>query len=108
MTSKALKAYDFLKTLSEEYQFYDKHFFWKTDKELKTARFRLLLNIVFNEYSNAIDNNSEMEEHEQSLFETSCTDEDLLAASSTSGIKQNGDQNRKHDSCYRCQQKDNS
>lgn len=96
MTSKALKAYDLLTNLSEEYQFYDKHFLWKTDKELKTARFRLLLNIIFNEYSNAIHDNSnanvKVEDHEQSLFETSCTDEELLAASSTSGIKQNGDQ----------------
>jgi len=55
MTSRVLKAYDLLTKLSEEYQFYDEHFTWRNDKELKTAKFRLLLSIVFNEYSKAID-----------------------------------------------------
>lgn len=97
MTSSVLTASDLLIKLSEEYQshqFHDENLEWKNDKELKIAKFSLLLNIIMNEYSKAIDDdiNDKMEENEQSIFETSCADEDLLAAVSISRMKHNGDQ----------------
>ena len=56
MESNIISASDLLKNLSEDYQSYEKDFvFCQTEKELKKAKFRLLLSIVFKEYTKAID-----------------------------------------------------
>ena len=56
MESNIISASDLLKNLSEDYQSYEKDFvFCQNEKELKKAKFRLLLSIVFKEYTKAID-----------------------------------------------------
>ena len=96
MESNIISASDLLKNLSEDYQSYEKDFvFCQNEKELKKAKFRLLLSIVFKEYTKAIDNtdtidtNNEIPKKEadedSDVFETSCADKDFSPMVSPNG-----------------------
>ena len=96
MESNIISASDLLKNLSEDYQSYKKDFvFCQNEKELKKAKFRLLLSIVFKEYTKAIDDtdiidtNKEIPkkeaEEDSDVFETSCADKDFSPMVSPNG-----------------------
>ena len=96
MESNIISASDLLKNLSEDYKSYEKDFvFCQNEKELKKAKFRLLLSIVFKEYTKAIDDidnidtNKEIPkkeaEEDSDVFETSCADKDFSPMVSPNG-----------------------
>jgi len=95
MESNIISASDLLKNLSEDYQSYEKDFvFCQTEKELKKAKFRLLLSIVFKEYTKAIDDIDIIDtkeipkketEEDSDVFETSCADRDFSPMVSPNG-----------------------
>ena len=71
MESNIISASDLLKNLSEDYQSYEKDFvFCQNEKELKKAKFRLLLSIVFKEYTKAIDDIDNIEKDLLNISDT--------------------------------------